>query len=166
MWMSVRSSPGSAPTRVGTRMAVSSAPARPGSGCSRMGAPAAVRPRNASRSVGWERDKPHKGSGSTCHCFLWKKMNFFFFQFPIFWHCRAVVSDQSVFVVTDVDECSESTAVCTQLCTNTPGSFLCGCRAGFTLDEDLSACRGEALVHSCATWFCLSSQTSLQMRPC
>ena len=36
----------------------------------------------------------------------------------------------------DVDECAEANGGCDQLCTNKPGSALCGCTRGYTLAED------------------------------
>ena len=36
------------------------------------------------------------------------------------------------FLVADVDECAENSDGCNQTCTNTPGSFVCSCQAGFT----------------------------------
>uniref|UniRef100_A0A3B3R330 EGF-like-domain, multiple 7 n=1 Tax=Paramormyrops kingsleyae TaxID=1676925 RepID=A0A3B3R330_9TELE len=41
---------------------------------------------------------------------------------------------------TDVDECSSS-KLCSQTCLNTAGSYLCGCRVGYTLAEDGHSCQ-------------------------
>ena len=43
-------------------------------------------------------------------------------------------------ICTDIDECGNGTDGCDQLCTNTDGSFLCGCGSGFTLDQDGKLC--------------------------
>lgn len=44
----------------------------------------------------------------------------------------------------DVDECEEGSHVCSELCVNTPGSYLCSCPDGFTLDEnDGTTCHGS-----------------------
>ncbi len=52
--------------------------------------------------------------------------------------------------VPDIDECAQSPAVCAQRCENAPGSFLCSCDTGFTLDVDGQTCNGENHEISCA----------------
>ena len=52
----------------------------------------------------------------------------------LIWWPRALLSD--------IDECRYSP--CSQLCTNTPGSFSCSCRAGFDLQSDKTTCQGKA----------------------
>ena len=42
----------------------------------------------------------------------------------------------------DVDECEEDTDGCSQTCTNTNGSFICGCNSGFLLDVNGATCSG------------------------
>ena len=42
-----------------------------------------------------------------------------------------------------MNECSEKTAGCAQVCTNTIGSFNCSCRTGFYLGSDLKSCNGK-----------------------
>ena len=43
----------------------------------------------------------------------------------------------------DIDECSDRTTEnCTQICTNTNGSFICECNTGFQLDNDGVTCNG------------------------
>lgn len=42
------------------------------------------------------------------------------------------MNELNVFVV-DIDECARSP--CSQLCTNTPGSFACSCHPGFRLSD-------------------------------
>ncbi|NXX80438.1 EGFL7 protein, partial [Urocolius indicus] len=42
---------------------------------------------------------------------------------------------------TDVDECAGQSHGCSQLCTNTAGSFLCACRDGFSLAADHKTCQ-------------------------
>ena len=42
----------------------------------------------------------------------------------------------------DIDECNDGTDGCSQICTNTNGSFICGCDTGFQLDNDGVACNG------------------------
>ena len=42
----------------------------------------------------------------------------------------------------DIDECNNETHNCSQICTNTNGSFTCGCRNGYQLDTDVVTCNG------------------------
>ncbi|XP_067928014.1 mucin-like protein [Watersipora subatra] len=50
---------------------------------------------------------------------------------------------------TDVDECTED--VCGHICINSPGSFVCACRTGYTLNIDGSTCDdiNECLTDPC-----------------
>ena len=43
----------------------------------------------------------------------------------------------------DMNECSEKTAGCAQVCTNTIGSFKCSCTTGYYLGTDLKYCNGK-----------------------
>lgn len=47
------------------------------------------------------------------------------------------------FIIIDVDECSTTRNNCTQICTNTIGSYQCGCNAGYMLDTDGLTCSGK-----------------------
>ena len=42
----------------------------------------------------------------------------------------------------DVNECQLETDNCAQVCTNTPGSYTCGCDPGYELDGDGFSCNG------------------------
>ena len=42
----------------------------------------------------------------------------------------------------DTDECSDGTHNCSQTCTNTNGSFTCGCNNGYLIDLDEATCNG------------------------
>lgn len=42
----------------------------------------------------------------------------------------------------DVDECLAGTHRCNQTCTNNVGSYTCGCRPGYQLNEDGLNCEG------------------------
>ena len=42
----------------------------------------------------------------------------------------------------DIDECNDGTHDCSQTCTNTMGSFVCGCNVGYHLDDDDTTCIG------------------------
>ena len=46
---------------------------------------------------------------------------------------------------TDIDECSEDTHACTQMCVNTNGFFSCECRGGYELIDERT-CRGMILL--------------------
>lgn len=48
-----------------------------------------------------------------------------------------------LFLSPDINECVETPSVCEQNCTNTVGSFVCGCNTGFELQSDGSSCNGE-----------------------
>ena len=47
----------------------------------------------------------------------------------------------------DIDECSDGTDNCEQTCTNTPGSFVCGCFSGFSLDANGVNCTGRSILY-------------------
>ena len=40
----------------------------------------------------------------------------------------------------DKDECSEATDDCQQMCTNTPGGYVCSCVLGYDLNSDARTC--------------------------
>ena len=50
----------------------------------------------------------------------------------------------------DIDECNGSHS-CEQECINSPGSFICSCRHGYSLDEDGRTCNleGESNLSPC-----------------
>ncbi|XP_034944097.1 collagen and calcium-binding EGF domain-containing protein 1-like [Chelonus insularis] len=45
----------------------------------------------------------------------------------------------------DIDECSENTHDCEQICINKPGGFSCNCRNGFSLRKDNTTCENNHL---------------------
>ena len=47
----------------------------------------------------------------------------------------------------DVDECSEGSHNCDQICTNTDGSFTCSCEPGFKLSTDRKSCIGMYYIY-------------------
>ena len=48
------------------------------------------------------------------------------------------------FFNVDVDECGADS--CSQTCTNTQGSFTCGCNDGYVLNVDGTTCDGMYIV--------------------
>ena len=50
------------------------------------------------------------------------------------------------FYNVDVDECGDDTDGCSQTCTNTEGSFTCGCNDGYVLNVDGTTCDGMYMV--------------------
>ena len=47
----------------------------------------------------------------------------------------------------DIDECDEEIATCEQYCTNTAGSFNCGCNPGYNISLNGFSCIGEREMH-------------------
>ena len=52
----------------------------------------------------------------------------------------------------DINECNNNNGGCAQTCTNSPGSFQCGCRSGFRLNNDGTTCSGECMC--CHLLYC------------
>ncbi len=52
------------------------------------------------------------------------------------------VSSSYVASTTDINECTEVTDGCNQLCNNTIGSYFCDCITGYELDDPLT-CVGK-----------------------
>ena len=61
-------------------------------------------------------------------------------------NCYAVLSSLQYLSLcilhTDINECDINNGNCDQICTNTPGSRVCSCRAGFRLASDGTTCLG------------------------
>ena len=60
----------------------------------------------------------------------------------ICWHLMGV-SSCMLLLHTDIDECIEVTSGCNQICSNTNGSYVCGCYSGYVLSDD-KACITDA----------------------
>lgn len=45
--------------------------------------------------------------------------------------------------VADINECATNNGNCSQICTNTVGSFYCSCMDGYTLNANGKACNGK-----------------------
>ena len=43
----------------------------------------------------------------------------------------------------DINECSSNNGGCAHTCTNSPGSFQCSCRTGYTLAGNGKSCNGK-----------------------
>ena len=48
-----------------------------------------------------------------------------------------------IYIIADVDECSEGISACSQRCQNIAGGYACSCFDGYSLDEDGRACNGK-----------------------
>ena len=48
-------------------------------------------------------------------------------------------------VIVDIDECAVANGGCEHNCINTEGSFYCGCREGFVLENDGRQCGGNVM---------------------
>ena len=55
-------------------------------------------------------------------------------------------SIQLCVVILDIDECAVANGGCGHNCINTEGSFYCGCRDGFVLEDDGRQCGGNVDV--------------------
>ena len=44
--------------------------------------------------------------------------------------------------ITDIDECSEGTSGCSQICENLRGSYNCSCFSGYNLQTNGHTCQG------------------------
>ena len=66
----------------------------------------------------------------------------------------------SAYTGDDINECTGSNN-CQQVCTNTEGSFTCGCEAGYVLDSEGATCSGiRILCLLCAFHLVMFSQES------
>ena len=54
-----------------------------------------------------------------------------------------MVYNECVVHCTDINECSEGTSGCAQVCTNTIGSYNCSCNQGYHLEIDGQTCNGK-----------------------
>ena len=59
---------------------------------------------------------------------------------------RSLLCDYNIIFCgcSDIDECATDNGGCGHYCTNTPGSYQCSCRDGYTLEEDYS-CAGTTI---------------------
>ena len=60
--------------------------------------------------------------------------------------CSYIFIAYEIWVIPlDINECGDNTDNCTQVCTNTDGSFTCSCNSGYTLVADGHSCEGIKL---------------------
>ena len=57
-------------------------------------------------------------------------------------HNICVQNHTYITIHLNIDECSDGNGGCSQTCTNTVGSFNCGCNSDFVLDFDVAICNG------------------------
>ena len=50
----------------------------------------------------------------------------------------------SIHCSLDIDECSSNKGNCSQICTNTDGSYVCSCQSGYLLGADSKTCNGKS----------------------
>ena len=55
-------------------------------------------------------------------------------------------------LLSDIDECNLGISGCSQLCTNSIGSFECGCYYGYQLTSDNKSCIGEFICFGRVTF--------------
>ena len=55
--------------------------------------------------------------------------------------------DNIIYFHSDVNGCDVDNGGCSQICTNTNGSFICECNDGYLLDLDRTTCNGMNREH-------------------
>ena len=63
----------------------------------------------------------------------------------------------STYIISEINECSINNGNCSQLCTNTNGSYFCSCNPGYVLNGNNMTCNGEMALNSncCQLTCCL-----------
>ena len=51
----------------------------------------------------------------------------------------------TLILPTDIDECNEGISGCSQLCSNTIGSYSCSCQSGYQVGSDNHTCLGKII---------------------
>ena len=59
----------------------------------------------------------------------------------------------TLFYFLDINECHVDNGGCSQICTNTEGSFECFCREGYILDGDGKNCLGTRVIYIHIVYF-------------
>ena len=58
----------------------------------------------------------------------------------MYWYVTVYI--RIIYFNVDIDECANNTDNCNQTCTNTEGSFVCGCHDGYLLEGNGISCNG------------------------
>ena len=64
-------------------------------------------------------------------------------------HAALIIIIHCNCIIIDVDECADGTNGCNQYCTNTYGSYLCYCNAGYELHDNQKSCEGKRINEEC-----------------
>ena len=64
-------------------------------------------------------------------------------EYIILHQLMSMLGTYMFFPLSDIDECTMNRDNCQQTCTNTRGSFTCGCESGYRLNSDGRTCRGR-----------------------
>ena len=72
------------------------------------------------------------------------------FCFYNYFHVIKFDLDSIFVLLSDINECSANTDNCAQTCTNTIGSYTCGCNSGYRLDSNGRTCTGE--IYTSLPW--------------
>ena len=56
--------------------------------------------------------------------------------------CR-YIHNTIVWIDADINECATNNGQCSQICTNSIGSFTCSCESGYLLNADNLTCTGK-----------------------
>ena len=60
-----------------------------------------------------------------------------------------LINNNGVIFYSDIDECVQGLAVCSQKCNNTVGSYFCTCMDGYELESDNHTCTGDQNNYVC-----------------
>jgi len=79
-------------------------------------------------------------NGAKYFCYVLFSNNYFIIT--IILYILTCISNQGYISMcdSDIDECSLTPQICSQLCSNSPGTFTCSCVVGYILDEDEIHC--------------------------
>ena len=62
------------------------------------------------------------------------------------------VPTSSIFVLQDVNECTDGSHKCSHNCSNTVGGYTCSCPIGFQITSDPKMCKGTIFSINNNTW--------------
>ena len=61
-------------------------------------------------------------------------------------YARILIILQIIFIPSDTNECSTNNGNCSQICTNTNGSYMCSCVSGYQLGSNNRSCNGMHFI--------------------